>query len=63
MSKSELVWGRVSSEEKILVKKVAEALGLSLSDYIRYLILKDLEARNIFNTKIEKLKEEIRNEQ
>ena len=60
MSKSQLVWGRVTEGEKDLVRKVSNALGMSVSDYIRFLILKDLEARSILTTKVQKIKDEIR---
>ena len=62
MSKSRLVWGRVSEEERKIVEKLAAAMGMNISEFIRYLILQELERRSIITTKIEKLKEEIRGE-
>ena len=56
MSKTEniLVW--VTPEIKDLVNKLAEAQGLSISEYIRSLITADLDKRTFFTTQV---KEEI----
>jgi antitoxin component of RelBE/YafQ-DinJ toxin-antitoxin module len=60
ISKSQLVWARVNEFEKELVRKVASALGISISEYIRYLVMRDLEERSIYTTRVEAIKEEMR---
>ena len=60
MSK-QIVWAWVDSEMKDIARKVAKAQGVSLSEYVRNLIIKDLERRSIITTKIDMIKEEIRN--
>ena len=59
-AKVKLVGAHLTEEQKRLVEMVAEAQGLSISEYLRLLILKDLEERNLLTTKIEKIKEGIR---
>ena len=61
MSK-EIVWAWIDRDMKRFVKEIAEAHGISLSEYVRSLIIQDLEKRGFITVKIEKLKEEIRNE-
>ncbi|RLG60306.1 hypothetical protein DRN87_04385 [Candidatus Geothermarchaeota archaeon] len=60
MSKTLYVWGRVTPEEKAIIEKLAKAMNMKISEFIRYLIIQELERRSIITTKIEKLKEEIR---
>ena len=60
MSK-QIVWAWVDSEMKDIARKVAKAQGVSLSEYVRNLIIKDLERRSIITTKIDLIKQEIRN--
>ena len=62
MNKPVMVFTRVTVEIRNLVEKVAEAQGLTISEYVRSLIIKDLEEKNIISTKLQKLKEEIRSE-
>ena len=46
------IWGKVDPEIKALVDKIAEAQGLSVSEYVRNLITKDLDERTFFTTKV-----------
>ncbi len=48
-TKDKLVWAWVSPAIKEAVKKIAKAKGITLSEYVRNLILEDLEKRGIFN--------------
>ncbi len=52
LSNKELVWSRIGSEIKNLVEKLAGSKGVSLSEYIRELILEDLDHRSIFTTRL-----------
>lgn len=61
MSKTLYVWGRVTPEEREIIDKIAEAMNMKISEFIRYLIIKELEKRSIITTKIDLIKEEIRN--
>ena len=60
MTKTLYVWGRVTPEERILVEKLAKVMNMNVSEFIRYLILKELEKRSIITTKIEILKKELK---
>jgi len=46
------IWGKVDPEIKVLVDRIAEAQGLSVSEYVRNLITQDLDARTFFTTKV-----------
>jgi hypothetical protein len=52
---------RVTVEIQRLVDEVATVQGLNPSEYLRKLIVEDLENRSLISTKLESLKEEIRN--
>ena len=58
MSK-ELVGGWIEPEVKRLVEKLAEIKGISLSEYVRSLILEDLNKRTVFTDALKK--EEVMN--
>ena len=60
MDKTRHVWVRVTPEEREIVEKIAKVMNMNISEFIRYLILQELERRSIITTKIEKLKEEIK---
>lgn len=47
---------RVTSEIQKAVENIASVLGLKPSEYLRRLILNDLEKRSITTSQIEKLK-------
>jgi len=46
------IWGKVDPEIKALVDRIAEAQGLSVSEYVRNLITQDLDKRTFFTTKV-----------
>ncbi len=52
MSKTEniLVW--VTPEIKQLVEKISEAQGITVSEYIRNLVVTDLDKRTFFTTQV-----------
>ena len=54
----------VTIEMYELIKKIAKMMDISPSEYLRFLIIQDLERRNFITTKIERIKREvIENEQ
>jgi len=59
MSQKVVLWCRVDTKIKEVVEKLAEAKGVTISEYVRNLILEDLDKRSVFTTK---LKEIVRNE-
>jgi hypothetical protein len=51
-SKKVLVWSSVEGDIKELVKTLAASKGISLSEYIRELILSDLDGRSVFTSNL-----------
>jgi len=51
-SKRVLVWATVEPDIKRLVEKLANSKGISLSEYVRQLILTDLDSRSVFTSKL-----------
>ena len=49
--KSVMIWAWVSKEIRELAEEVAESQGISISEYIRQLVLQDLDRRYIFPIK------------
>ena len=47
MSKA-VLWAWVDDDIKNLVKKLADIKGISMSEYVRSLIIEDLDSRTIF---------------
>ena len=47
-----VLWTRVEHDVKDLVQKISEIKGQSMSEYIRSLILQDLDERHIFSSKL-----------
>lgn len=56
MVKTEVVYGKVEPEIKEIVKQLARKMGLTVSEYVRNLVLEDLDKRSVFTTQ---LKQEI----
>jgi len=56
--KNVMVWCWVDSEIRRLVEEIAESMGISISEYVRRLVLSDLDRRSVFTTK---LKEAVKN--
>jgi len=52
MSQKKMVWARVSEDVRNLVDKLAESQGISISEYVRQLVIADLDGRSIFTTKL-----------
>jgi len=52
MAQKTMLWARVGVEIRDVVEKLARAKGISLSEYVRSLILEDLDKRTIFTTKL-----------
>ena len=55
-----MVWARVTEEERRIIDKLADAMHMTISEFVRYTILQELERRSLITTKIELIKEEIR---
>jgi len=52
--KSVMVWAWVDVEIRELVEKLAELKGVSISEYVRSLVLADLDKRSLFTTRLRK---------
>lgn len=50
MTQKTMLWARVDVEVRDVVKRLAEAKGISISEYVRSLILEDLDKRTVFTT-------------
>jgi len=60
--KSAMVWARISEDLREIVRKLADSQEISLSEYVRQLILRDLDERSIFTTQLKKEISKERNE-
>lgn len=52
--KSVMVWAWVDVEIRELVERLAELKGVSISEYVRSLVLADLDKRSLFTTRLKK---------
>ena len=52
---------RLTAEIQKLVEQLAQIQGLTPSEYLRNLILEDLEKRSLISAKIDNLKETLKN--
>jgi len=59
--KDAIIATRLTTEISKIANEVASAQGLNSSEYLRKLIIEDLEKRSLISTRLECLKEEIRN--
>ena len=50
--KNVMVWAWVDKEVRELVEKIAQAKGISISEYVRQLVIDDLDKRSFFTTKL-----------
>jgi len=50
--KRETIWARVDSGVASAVRQIAGLMGISISEYVRRLVLADLDARSVFNTQL-----------
>ena len=55
MSKKVMVWAYVDANVRELVEKLVESKGISISEYIRQLVIEDLDKRSIFTTKLKEI--------
>lgn len=46
------IWGKVDPEIKTLIDKIADAQGITISEYVRMLITADLDKRTFFTDKV-----------
>ena len=44
------IWARIDEPIKELAEKLASAKGFTLSEYVRQLIIDDLDSRTVFTT-------------
>ena len=49
-----MVWAWVDVEIRELVERLAELKGVSISEYVRSLVLADLDKRSLFTTRLKK---------
>jgi len=47
-----MLWTRVDGNIRDLVEKLAETKGITISEYVRSLVLEDLDRRSFFTTKL-----------
>jgi hypothetical protein len=52
MGKNTLVWAWVDKSIQALVRSMASNQGVSVSEYVRQLIIEDLDKRSVFTTKL-----------
>jgi hypothetical protein len=45
-----MLWARVDKNIRNLVRKLADAKGISMSEYVRSLIIEDLDKRTVFTS-------------
>jgi len=60
MAKTSMVWARITNEERKLVEGLARAMNLNISEFIRYLIIQELDKRSIITARVEEFKKKIR---
>ena len=49
MSKT-MLWARVDKDIRDMVKRLSDIKGISMSEYVRSLIIEDLDKRTVFTT-------------
>jgi len=49
MSKT-MLWARVDTDIRDMVKRLADAKGISMSEYVRSLVIEDLDKRTVFTS-------------
>ena len=52
MSRKTMLWARVDEKIKGHVEKLAEIKGISISEYVRNLVLEDLDKRTVFTDEL-----------
>lgn len=52
--KQAMLWCRVDVRVKELVEKLAKTQGVTISEYMRQLVIEDLDKRSVFTTRLKK---------
>jgi hypothetical protein len=63
MSKKAMLWAWVDADVRKYVEKLANAKGVSISEYVRSLVLSDLDDRTVFTTILKNAQEVAKIEQ
>ncbi len=50
--KREMLWARVDASIAKAVRQLSDAKGISVSEYMRQLVIADLDSRSVFNTRL-----------
>lgn len=50
--KTKIIGTRVSSEVRKTIERLSDSKGISISEYVRQLIISDLDKRSVFTTKL-----------
>jgi hypothetical protein len=48
--KNVMVWAWVDEDIRKLVERISESKGISISEYVRQLVIEDLDRRSVFTT-------------
>jgi len=56
MGQKAMLWCRVDVEVKELVEKLAKAKGITISEYLRNLVLEDLDKRSVFTSILKQMR-------
>ncbi|MEM0253241.1 MAG: ribbon-helix-helix protein, CopG family [Candidatus Bathyarchaeia archaeon] len=59
--RAKMLGTRVTSDIHAILEQLAQAQGLTISEYLRQLILKELERLSFVSTRIQQVKETIQN--
>jgi antitoxin component of RelBE/YafQ-DinJ toxin-antitoxin module len=54
MTKKTMIWSRVNADVKETVQRLADSMGVSISEYIRTLVLRDLDKRSVFTAQFKR---------
>jgi Arc/MetJ-type ribon-helix-helix transcriptional regulator len=55
--KTKIIGTRVSREVRETIERLAKTKGISISEYVRQLIILDLDNRSVFTTKLKTLQD------
>ena len=55
--KTKIIGTRVSKEIRETIDRLASTKGISISEYVRQLIISDLDKRSVFTTKLKTLQD------
>ena len=60
--KTAIIWSRVSPEVQRTMIELAESQGITISEYVRQLIIKDLDERSVFTSQLKQARDRNRGE-